>query len=88
MTNKELEELMKEDSAVSEKNNTDLEEKVEASSEEVSEFDVVKTELLKAQQELEEAKDKHLRLMAEYQNYRNRTAEEKRRFTEMQRLIV
>lgn len=88
MTNKELEELMKEDSAVSEKNNTDLEEKVEASSEEVSEFDVVKTELLKAQQELEEAKDKHLRLMAEYQNYRNRTVEEKRRFTEMQRLIV
>ncbi len=79
MTNKELEELMKEDSAVSEKNNTDLEEKVEASSEEVSEFDVVKTELLKAQQELEEAKDKHLRLMAEYQNYRNRTAEEKKK---------
>lgn len=79
MTNKELEELMKEDSAVSEKNNADSEEKAETSSEEVSELGAVKAELSKAQQELEEAKDKHLRLMAEYQNYRNRTAEEKKK---------
>lgn len=79
MTNKELEELMKDEVVDSEKNNTDSEEKAEASSEKASELDSLKAELSKVQQELEETKDKHLRIMAEYQNYRNRTSEEKKK---------
>ncbi len=38
-----------------------------------------KDALAQAQAELEAQKDQHLRLMAEYQNYRNRTTEEKKK---------
>ncbi|MCD8218927.1 MAG: nucleotide exchange factor GrpE [Ruminococcus sp.] len=38
-----------------------------------------KDALAQAQAELESQKDQHLRLMAEYQNYRNRTTEEKKK---------
>lgn len=46
---------------------------------ESSELDTLKDALAKAEDALEAAKDQHLRLMAEYQNYRNRTAEEKKK---------
>ncbi len=39
----------------------------------------LKDDLEKKQKELDELKDSNLRLMAEYQNYRNRTTEEKKR---------
>ncbi len=38
-----------------------------------------KEELEKLQAQLDEEKDQHLRLRAEYQNYRNRTSEEKKK---------
>lgn len=81
MTNKELEELMNEDPDVSEeeiKNSNDS-ENTDSEVKNETELDCVKDALVKAQKEIEEAKDKHLRLMAEYQNYRNRTAEEKKK---------
>lgn len=90
MTDKELEELMKEkeNASVDEgKEKSKSKAKVKASkgnpdenvSEEESELNALKEAVDKAEKALEEAKDQHLRLMAEYQNYRNRTAEEKKK---------
>lgn len=79
MTNKELDELMNDEAVGSEINDESSEAAEETSSEEISELDALKEALAKAQQELEAAKDQHLRLMAEYQNYRNRTSEEKKK---------
>lgn len=84
MTNKELDELMNDDSAA-EENAAETEEvsaedaAEECAAEESSELDTLKDALAKAEDALEAAKDQHLRLMAEYQNYRNRTAEEKKK---------
>ena len=90
MTNKDIEELMKEDPAASDKENEKKNEAEaengseeaaaeECSDKEASELDTLKGALAKAEEALEAAKDQHLRLMAEYQNYRNRTAEEKKK---------
>lgn len=84
MTNKELDELMNDDSAAEEKaaetEEVSAEDAAEeCAAEESSELDTLKDALAKAEDALEAAKDQHLRLMAEYQNYRNRTAEEKKK---------
>lgn len=85
MTNKEIDELMKDGSADTEESaaeteKADAENAVEEdAAEESSELDTLKDALAKAEDALEAAKDQHLRLMAEYQNYRNRTAEEKKK---------
>lgn len=85
MTNKEIDELMKDGSADTEESaaeteKADAENAVEEdAAEEASELDTLKDALAKAEDALEAAKDQHLRLMAEYQNYRNRTAEEKKK---------
>ena len=80
MKNKELDENIKEEPEISEE---ETEKEVSADEteacEEVSELDTLKDALSKAEEALEAAKDQHLRLMAEYQNYRNRTAEEKKK---------
>lgn len=85
MTNKEIDELMKDEPAAAEENAAET-EKVSGenavekdAAEEASELDTLKDALAKAEDALEAAKDQHLRLMAEYQNYRNRTAEEKKK---------
>ena len=80
MKNKELDETVKEEPEVSEEE-TEKEvcETEAAADEEASELDTLKDALSKAEEALESAKDQHLRLMAEYQNYRNRTAEEKKK---------
>ncbi len=75
MKDKDLEKLMNEDPAAE-----NTEEAAEETSEaEVSETDTLKENLKQALEALEAAKDSHLRLMAEYQNYRNRTTEEKKK---------
>ncbi|MGN0583847.1 MAG: nucleotide exchange factor GrpE [Ruminococcus sp.] len=85
MKNKELDELMKDDPAAAEENTAETEEvsaedaAEECAAEESSELDTLKDALSKAEEALESGKDQHLRLMAEYQNYRNRTAEEKKK---------
>lgn len=90
MTDKELDELMKEKVSADEekekskaKSNAQAEASEENSdknvSEEESELNALKETIAKAEKALEEAKDQYLRLMAEYQNYRNRTAEEKKK---------
>lgn len=77
MKDKDLEKLMKEDPAADE---AAAEEKEECSTaEEKSETDELREALQKAEEALEAEKDQHLRLMAEYQNYRNRTTEEKKK---------
>ena len=72
MNEKDLEKLMKEDPAAEEASAEEKETAAEEASAEKSEAD----ELREA---LEAEKDQHLRLMAEYQNYRNRTTEEKKK---------
>ena len=47
-----------------------------------------KEALEKKDAELADQKDQYLRLMAEYQNYRNRTTEERKRSTAMPRWTV
>lgn len=90
MTDKELDELMKEKENISadeSKEKSKSKDKVKASegnsdenvSKEESELSNLKETISKAEKALEEAKDQYLRLMAEYQNYRNRTAEEKKK---------
>lgn len=85
MTNKEIDELMKDEPAAAEENTAETEKASdenaaeECAAEEASELDTLKDALAKAEDALEAAKDQHLRLMAEYQNYRNRTAEEKKK---------
>ena len=76
MKDKDLEKLMTEDPAADEA----AEEKEECSApEEKSEADELREALQKAEEALAAEKDSHLRLMAEYQNYRNRTTEEKKK---------
>ena len=76
MKDKDLEKLMKEDPAAEE---AAAEEKEECAAEEKSEADELREALAKAEEALAAEKDQHLRLMAEYQNYRNRTTEEKKK---------
>ncbi len=82
MTNEELEELMHETNAEAADDETDAAE-ANAETEAEDEKDMRKKELKAAleakETELAAAKDQHLRLMAEYQNYRNRTTEEKKK---------
>jgi molecular chaperone GrpE len=76
MKDKDLEKLMTEDPAAEE---AAAEEKEECAAEEKSEADELREALTKAEEALAAEKDQHLRLMAEYQNYRNRTTEEKKK---------
>lgn len=72
MNDKDLEKLMNEDPAAEEASAEEKETAAEEVTEEKSEADELR-EALAAE------KDSHLRLMAEYQNYRNRTTEEKKK---------
>ncbi len=59
---------------------TDAQPETEAAEEEQPmKKKTLKAALEKAEAELADQKDQHLRLMAEYQNYRNRTTEEKKK---------
>ncbi len=80
MKDKDLEKLMRDDPAADEavvSEETEKAETTEAQTE--APADDTAEKLKKAEEALEAAKDAHLRLMAEYQNYRNRTAEEKKK---------
>lgn len=80
MKDKDLEKLMRDDPAADEaaaSEETEKAEKTEAQTE--TQTDDTAEKLKKAEEALEAAKDAHLRLMAEYQNYRNRTTEEKKK---------
>ncbi len=78
MKDKDLEKLMREDPAADEAAASEETEKT-AEAETEAEADDTAEKLKKAEEALEAAKDAHLRLMAEYQNYRNRTTEEKKK---------
>ncbi|MBQ8515193.1 MAG: nucleotide exchange factor GrpE [Ruminococcus sp.] len=82
MTDEELKDLMQEDASEAE---TVPEEETDDALQESEEDDKsmrkkeLKAALEQKEKELAEQKDQHLRLMAEYQNYRNRTTEEKKK---------
>lgn len=77
MNEKDLEKLMNEDPAADQKETA--EEKVQDTDAAENVESEEKFEADKLREELETVKDQHLRLMAEYQNYRNRTTEEKKK---------
>lgn len=81
MSKEKLDEQMNEEEAAAAENAEEAAKAEETPAEEaeVSETDALKAALAKAEEALEAAKDQHLRLMAEYQNYRNRTSEEKKK---------
>ena len=62
------------DKELLEKEQETVEETTEAAAEEGS---TLEAELAEAQQQIEDLKDKNLRMMAEFENYRKRTAKEK-----------
>lgn len=64
------EELIPENAAEDENGRTDEDDAV-------SEYNDAASQYAQLEEELQEAKDKHLRILAEYDNYRKRTAKEK-----------
>ena len=86
MTNEELEAFMKKEKTAEEPAPAEETVPEEAPAEEAAEEDdkdmkkkELKAALEQKEAELAQQKDQHLRLMAEYQNYRNRTTEEKKK---------
>ena len=74
MSSKNKETAPKEEQPIEE---TPVEEAPEAMVEEVSETDALRAELESAQNDLAAEKDKNLRLRAEYDNFRKRSARER-----------
>ena len=74
MSSKNKETAPKEEQPIEE---TPVEEAPEAMDEEVSETDALRAELESAQNDLAAEKDKNLRLRAEYDNFRKRSARER-----------
>ncbi|MCQ2458899.1 MAG: nucleotide exchange factor GrpE [Ruminococcus sp.] len=65
------------DEEIIENDDTDLSEEELDEADAVSEYNDIATKIAEMEDSIAEANDKYLRLAAEYQNYRNRTAKEK-----------